>query len=233
MTETTLVKLGYSKIDKLCDATFIRSIFKSTKKDFALFVSENEDLQSFFESIEEKIDETNVEYQGMIREYVESISDDVNAFKLKIKEVERKKKLDEKERQKELLKQEILKEMEDEKRKAELEAKLGIKPNSGNNKANKEYEEEETDSSGKPELKFKSKLKLKDIEPKDNKNDSNNSNNLPKSFDQGSMDLGLFYAFLQQVVKNDLLIIKSDSGRMTIKDLDLDDDKIRIKVVQS
>lgn len=232
MSETSLIKLGYSKIDKLCDATFIRKIFKSTKKDFALFVSENPDLQSFFEGLEVKIDETNVEYQTMIEEYLDSIQEDINVFKLNLKELEREKKQEEKERQKEQIRQEILKEMEAEKRKAELESKIGIlKPKA-------ESTTDEKESSG---LKFKSKLKLKE---KPDENTDKSIKPIDKlmtevqkpttaSFDQGSMDLGLFFAFLKEVIKNDLLIIKSDQGRMTIKDIDLDDDKIRVKVSQN
>jgi hypothetical protein len=153
---------------------------------------------------------------------------------LKIKEIERKKKQDEKERQKELLKQEILKEMEGEKRKAELEAKLGVKTSSkskedGENEDDGNEEEEKEE----PEIKFKPKLKLKDIEPKGKSSTLPplEPNNAP-SFSQSSMDLGLFFAFLKEVVKNDILIIKSDQGRMVIKDLDLDEDKIRVKVAQ-
>jgi hypothetical protein len=223
MSETTLVKLGYSKIDKLCDATFIRRIFKSTKKDFALFVSENPDLQSFFEGLEVKIDETNVEYQTMIEEYLDSIQEDINVFKLNLKELEREKKQEEKERQKEQMRQEILKEMEAEKRKAELESKMGII------KPKVESASDEKESSG---LKFKSKLKLKE-KPNENTDQSIKPIDKPSTtFDQATMDLGLFFVFLKEVIKNDLLIIKSDQGRMTIKDIDLDDDKIRVKVSQ-
>ncbi|MEX0596368.1 MAG: hypothetical protein WD512_07690 [Candidatus Paceibacterota bacterium] len=230
MSETTLVKLGYNKIDKLCDATFIRKIFKSTKKDFALFVSENPDLQSFFEGLEAKIDETNVEYQSMIEEYLESIQEDINVFKLNLKELEREKKQEEKERQKEQMRQEILKEMEAEKRKAELESKIGIlKPKA-------ESGSDEKESSG---LKFKSKLKLRE-RPEENTDKSikpidklmTEVQKPSTTFDQATMDLGLFFVFLKEVIKKDLLIIKSDQGRMTIKDIDLDDDKIRVKVSQ-
>lgn len=221
MTETTLVKLGYGKIDKLCDATFVRKIFKSTKKNFALFVSENQDIQEFLTSLEERIEETNGEYQDMIHEYIESISDDVNSFKLRLKEVEREKKQKEKDRQKQLLKEEILREMEAEKKKMELESKLGIKK-----PIESDIDDEENNG-------IKTKLKLK---PK-----PRNLVNTPvekiieeakeaSHYDNKDIDLGLFYKFLQQAIKNDLLIIKNDKGRMTIRDVDLDEDKIRIKV---
>lgn len=248
MSETTLPKLGLNKIDKLCSADIVRQLFKSTKKDFALFVSENEDLLSFFQSLEEKIDETNAEYLEMIREYMESIPDEINAFKLKIKELERKRKIDEKARQKEIIKQEILKEMEAEKRKAELQEKLGIKPTPSKEEDSEEETPAEEDEQEKKIKFFTKGKKLNEKKPSEKPNaeksnpekssdkpdyekiNDKNIKNLEDNLKQNVMDLGMFFAFLKEVVKNDLLIIKSDEGRMTVKDLDLDDDKIRIKV---
>jgi len=217
MSDTTLAKLGYPKIDKLCDAAFIRSIFKSTKKDFSFFVSENDDLQGFFESLEDKIEETNAEYQGMIQEYLESISDEVNQFKVKLKEIQREKKQKEKEMAKQLLREEILREMEAEKKKQAIETKLGIK------KPSEQPEEKD------PEVKVKSKLSFKK-KSKPAEEIVEKVVESPKQPIQESMDLGLFYAFLQEVVKKGHLIIKNDSGRMNIRDVDLDEDMIRIKV---
>ena len=222
MTETTLVKLGYGKIDKLCDATFVRKIFKSTKKNFALFVSENQDIQEFLTSLEERIEETNSEYQDMIHEYIESISEDVNSFKLRLKEIEREKKQKEKDRQKQLIKEEILREMEAEKKKMELESKLGIKK-----PVESDIDDEENG--------IKTKLKLKP-KPRNVVNTQEIMEKIIEETKESShyadkdIDLGLFYKFLQQAIKNDLLIIKNDKGRMTIRDVDLDEDKIRIKV---
>lgn len=211
LQDTTLVKLGYGKIDKLCDAGFIRKIFKSTKKDFALFVSNSTEMQTFLEGLEEKIEETNGEYREMIQEYLESIPDEVNKFRTKLKELQRLKKLNQMEIQKKLLREEILKEMEAENKKKEIQEKLGIKPTT--NQSSTEESVEETEKSDTTnQMTFKSRP--------------------PKTFCQNSMDLGEFYAFLKVVIKNDWIIIKSDQGRMKVRDLDLDDDKIRIKVEQ-
>lgn len=224
MSDTTLAKLGYPKIDKLCDASFIRSIFKSTKKDFSFFVSENDDLQGFFESLEDKIEETNAEYQGMIQEYIESISDEVNQFKVKLKEIQREKKQNEKEMAKQQLREEILREMEAEKKKQAIEDKLGIKKPS-DQESKKDEDEGQSKSRAKLSFKKKKVFPLEVVEEKVEKSSPKNEPTI-----QESMDLGLFYAFLKEVVKKGHLIIKNDSGRMTIRDVDLDEDMIRIKV---
>tara|TARA_R100001163_G_C5068434_1_gene208701 strand:+ start:1214 stop:1900 length:687 start_codon:yes stop_codon:yes gene_type:complete len=228
MGDTTLVKLGFSKIDKLCDASFVRKIFKSTKKDFALFVSENEDIKGFLESLEEKIEETNSEFQEMIQEYIESIPEDINKFKLKIKELQREKKQNAKEREKQLLREEILREMEAEKKKSELESKLGMKKEITFKKADED----------KAKMLKKPKFKLKTTENKEAE-----IKTIEKAIDEtipstkagvgDSIDLAHFFAFLKEVVKNDLLIIKNDEGKLNIRDVDLDEDKIKIKVEMS
>lgn len=45
-----------------------------------------------------------------------------------------------------------------------------------------------------------------------------------------TMDIGTFYDFLRETVKNNLLIIKSDEGKMTIRDIDLDENTGVIKI---
>jgi hypothetical protein len=229
--DSTLTKLGYPKIDRLCDASFIRSIFKSTKKDFAFFVSENQDLQDFLDSLEQKIEQTNTEYQGMIQEYVESIPDEVNQFKVKLKEIGREKKKQEKALAKQMLREEILREMEAEKKKKELEEKLGItKPDPPTTP-----EKTTTPQPDPPKTKGKTKFSFRKRSPPDTPVKEVVDQVLqqtmpPKTTIQDSMDLGLFFEFLKEVVKNGHLVIKNDSGRLDIRDLDLDEDKIRIKV---
>lgn len=220
--DSTLTKLGYPKIDRLCDASFIRGIFKSTKKDFAFFVSENQDLKDFLDTLESKIEDTNSEYQGMIQEYLESIVDEVNQFKVRLKEIGREKKKQQKELQKQMIREEILREMEAEKKKRELEEKLGI---------TKSTTPEKTTTPDPPKTKGKTKFSFRKRSPPDTPAKDVVDQILPaKTTIQDSMDLGLFFEFLKEVVKNGHLVIKNDSGRLDIRDLDLDEDKIRIKV---
>lgn len=247
LTETTLAKLGFPRLEKLCDAKFVKSFFKTTKKDFALFVSENDEVRDFLSSLEEKMVEADDEYREMIQEYMESISDDINKFKTHLKELQRKKKLNILETQKKLLREEILRELEAEKKKQEIIDKLGIKPqkpessfkkHDSDNESDVREKDKEEQETPKPAFKFKSKNNVD--KPIDNINKSNKSKDIDKkSIDQDkdkedsyqkSIDLNEFYAFLKEVIKNDLLIIKHESGRMKIKDIDLDNDVIKIKV---
>jgi len=238
LDDVSLAKLGLNRLDKLLDAKVVRGFFKSTKKDFALFISENDEVKDFLTSLEEKIVEADDEYKQMIQEYMESISDDINKFKTHLKELQRKKKLQVAEIQKKLIREEILREMEAEKKKQEIIDKLGIK------KTEKESINEETIETITPtvsQLKFKKSSTSKKIESsnKDDKpsDDQNKQiiNEIIKNVNddekyQKSLDLGEFYAFLKEVIKNDLLIIKNDTGRMKIRDIDLDNNIIRIKV---
>lgn len=230
---SSLVQLGLIKIDKLCDAKFITKIIKTTKTDFSLFVKENGDLLKFLTELEKKIDRTNEEYKESIEEYLATIPDEVLKFRNRLKEIKRQEKLHKKEIEKEALKAEIRQEMEAAEKKKALEEKLGIQTANSDTKL---AEEKITEKA----LSFKKPAKI----PSDNQNikqtnikqtiDKSDIKEILESIDsksyQKSMDLGEFFEFLKEVVKNDLLIIKSDKGRLTIRDLDLDDDIIRIKV---
>jgi len=232
--DTSLVKLGFPRLEKLLDAKFIRSIFKTTKKDFALFISENDEVKAFLTSLESKIVEADDEYKQMIQEYMESISDDINKFKTHLKDLQRKKKQQVVDIQKKLLREEILRELEAEKKKQEIIDKLGIKKTESiDSDEAKDKEELEIIP-----LKFKkSNLTPQKSDVKDAIKDTKDIKEIAKDIIdstpdkyQKSLDLGEFYAFLKEVIKNDLLIIKSDNGRMKIRDVDLDNNVIRIKV---
>jgi len=64
MSDTTLSKLGYPRVDKLCNAKFIDNLVKSTKKDFSLFVSTHDGLGTFFKKIEERLDDYDEKILG-------------------------------------------------------------------------------------------------------------------------------------------------------------------------
>lgn len=230
--QTTLPKLNLGKVDKILDAPLIKRIFKSQKKDFVLFVSYHQDLRQYLDGIEKQMDKTNQNYQEQIHEYLESINDDVIRFKTKMKEIERKNKVNKKELEKQALREEILREMEAEKKKKQLEEKVGVlklkpkvsteSPTTG--KIPIEAKKEQPQSPTTQEVDTETKPSEPDslAQPK--------SQEVNTQTEPDSLDLAQFFKFLKQVVDDDLLVIKNDHGRLTIKDIDLDDDKIRIKV---
>lgn len=217
MSGTPLAQLGLSKIDKLCDAKFITKIIKTTKTDFALFVSKNNDLKNFLVGLEEQIEKTNDEYKEAIEEYISAIPEDVLKFRNDLKEMKRKEKVRKKEIERDALKAELKREMEAEKKKKELEEKMGIK--------HKDEAEPEPEPIHAKALSFKKPDPIPEKAIEETVKEIVDGKNYQKS-----MDLGEFFEFLKEVVKEDMLVIKSDQGRLNIRDLDLDEGIIRIKV---
>lgn len=136
-----LSKIGLPKVDKLCDAKWVKTIFNTSKKEFAQFVEQETDLRDFMSGLEDRIGDAHDEFRDLIRKYLErvSISDKAEAFKSKLKEQEKEqkrlkkkeeaeaKKID-REIMKEQLRKELLAEMEDEQNKSSLEAAVGVIP---------------------------------------------------------------------------------------------------------
>lgn len=227
--DLTLTKLGFPEIDKICPADFVKKNFKSTatKKDFAFFVSENEDFRHFLEQLEGDFLDKKEEYRDMIGEYLESISDDVLKFLNELKEKKRLKKIQEKQIQEKLIEDriraKIYKEIEDKKKKTELEAKLNISPKSEEtDKLNENNKPKETKTSKIKTTTTTIKAKLKNKIPVPHVDAS-----------QIQITLSDLFKALRTADEQKLIIIKTDNGPMNIRYIDLEDGKIQIKVEEN
>jgi hypothetical protein len=219
----TLKKLGYENLDKIVSVDYLKTtVFKSfTKKDFCLFVSENDSCKQYMKALEQKVLASHIEVKGMLTQYLSTISTEITKFKNQVKEIKRKAKLEEDKLKEQMIFEKKLQEMVNGGKKDELEKKLGISLDKYVDKSAPNTPEATPMEVDKPKAKFVVNVVKKPI-----------TSNIPeKLIDTGSLDLNTFFAFLQQVIKNDLLIIKDMEGnKLAIHDLDLDNDKIRMKL---
>lgn len=161
-----LSKIGLAKVDKLCDAKWVKTIFNTSKKEFAQFVEQTSEVKDFMKGVEDRIDGAHEELRDLIRKYLErvTIKEQADQFKSDLKEAERERrrlkkkeeaeaKKNERELMKEELRKELLAEMDDSKEKAALEEKVGVMPRKKisfkkNDIRNRDDEESASESEG-------------------------------------------------------------------------------------
>lgn len=129
MSNTTLSKI-FPKLDKICDATFIRKVVGTTKKDAVVFFTDNQECRRFFENKEAEIDRHNELVQNDIRDFLsqETMKYEIAKFKAVIKEKQAKEKASRRELEKQAIIEEYLRQQEKQKQEAEDRAKLGMPP---------------------------------------------------------------------------------------------------------
>lgn len=128
-SSTTLSKI-FPKLDKICDATFIRKVVGTTKKDAVVFITDNQECRRFFEAKEAEIDRHNELVQNDIRDFLtqKNMQYEIAKFKAVIKEKQAKEKADKKALEKQAIIEEYLRQQEKQKKETEERAKLGMGP---------------------------------------------------------------------------------------------------------
>lgn len=126
---TSLSKI-YPRLDKICDATFIRKVIGTTKKDAVIFITENDECRRFFEEKEIEIDRHNEIVRNDILQFFQAnnMPYEVAKFKAVIKEKVAKDKVRKKELEKVAIIEQYLREKEQAKKEAEDRARLGLGP---------------------------------------------------------------------------------------------------------
>lgn len=127
---TTLGKI-FPRLDKICDAPFIRKVLGTTKKDSILFISNNVICNAFFQIKEQDIQTHNDLIKGEILDFFQSpqMQMEVAKFKATIKEKKAQETLKKKELEKQAIIEEYLREQERKKKEAEERERLGLNPN--------------------------------------------------------------------------------------------------------
>lgn len=134
MAATTLAKI-FPRIDKICDAAFIKKALGTTKKDSVLFITENDECQAFLTEKEETIDRHNKLVREDIMEFLrgERMQLAIAKFRASIKEKVAMDKASKKVLEKQAIIEEFLREQEKLKKDNEERAKLGLPPKSDPN----------------------------------------------------------------------------------------------------
>ena len=129
MSTSTLSKI-FPKLDKICDAPFIRKVVGTTKKDAVIFLTDNQECRRFFEVKESEIDRHNELVQNDISDFLSQnhMQIEIAKFKACIKERQAREKVQKRELEKQAIIEEYLRTQDKEKREAEEREKLGMAP---------------------------------------------------------------------------------------------------------
>ena len=129
-TPSTLGRL-FPRIDKICDAAFIKKVIGTTKKDSVIFINETEICKEFFKIKEGEIDRHNELVRQDIVAFFRTpaMQMSVSQFKSGIKQKKAEDTIMKEELKKQAIILEYLREQEEKKRLAEERAKNGLPPN--------------------------------------------------------------------------------------------------------
>lgn len=143
MSSTTLASV-FPRIDKICDAAFIKSALGTTKKDSVLFINDNEECHAFLAEKEGMIDRHNDIVRSDIMEFLkgEKMQLAIAKFKSAIKEKVAMDKASKKVLEKQAIIEEYLREQEQLKKDNEERAKLGMPPKKDPHTASTELADE-------------------------------------------------------------------------------------------
>jgi hypothetical protein len=216
MVEENVSLKDYENLDRIITTTLLKkTVWKNlAKKHFVIFINKNEDMRKFLEKLEGKTKLATDEIENDFIEYMDSISVEIAKFRVDLKKTLSIHKAEETKLKEDAIFQRKLQEMCRLGKKQELESKIGVQLEKIGIKLIEPEEKTviEEFKIDKPKITFKTK-----------KEDENR--------DTSALNLGTFYAFLQQVIKMDLLVIKDmDGNKLVVHDLDLDLDPERIRM---
>ena len=145
---TTLSKV-FPRLDKICDAAFIKRALGTTKKDSVVFISDNQMCRDFFTEKEAEIDRHNELVREDIMQFLQDprMQLEVAKFKSIIKEKVAKEKLNKKDLEKQAIIEEFLREQEKAKKDAEDRVALGLPPKSGSDGSSSQNGQNDTNNS--------------------------------------------------------------------------------------
>ncbi len=199
----------YPRLDKICDAAFVRKTFGTTKKDAISFILENNTCKRFFENKEQEIADTYDTVRNDIFTFLQSsvVRRDLDQFKMVIKQRQAQDKQRKKELEKEAIISEYLREQETKKKEEQLLAK--ITPNS-----------DQTNRTSDTTIQEVSKEKTKKAEDADE-----------ALSEEETIDLNDLCQILNAIIDQGLLVIKSSKGMLNIMgvSLDVESEKIIIQ----
>jgi len=220
MAVTTLAKI-FPRIDKICDAAFIKKALGTTKKDSVLFINDNDECQAFLAEKEETIDRHN----SLIREDImdffrgERMQLAVAKFRASVKEKVAMDKASKKVLEKQAIIEEYLHEQEKLKKANEERAKLGLPPKGPVTKTNDDegVDEDEVDGHEEPVKKGAAKK------------ETSSQDSGTESSEETQMNLDDFLNLFKAVYDQGHIIFKQ--GDTTFKSVDIKLDPELQKIV--
>lgn len=240
---TTLAKL-YPRIDKICDAAFIKKAVGTTKKDSVVFFSHNTECRSFFENKESDIDSFNDIIRNDIMDFLrsENMQLAVTKFRSEIKEKVAIEKASKVVLQKQAIIEEFLREQEQLKKDNEERIRLGLAPKnttfesaSNTQKGAENASDEKETASDEKETAVEScdgnsADEAQSINKNKRTNKKGSENEGTESSEETQMNLEDFLALFKAVHEQGLIVFKHGDVILNNIHIDLDQEAQKIMV---